>query len=434
MLRHSRHNERGILVDTSSELQTGSSDHASAVFAGFLGWTLDAFDFFIVTLCVPAIAKTYHVAPKQILLTISLTLFMRPLGAFIFGLVADRYGRRRPMMINLVFYSSMSILSGLSPTYSTFLICRILFGIGMGGEWGVGASLAMEKVPPRLRGMLSGLLQEGYAVGSLLASGAYFFIYPRFGHWQPLFWIGGLPALLAVFIRFRVKESEVWQRSKKNSWSDLGKTLVGHQKLFFAVFFLMLMMNLASHGTQDIFPTFLETVMHYSPKLKAGVVAVSNVGAIVGGVLVGLLSDKIGRRKAMVGSLLLATLAIPLWAYAPNLIVLLIGAFMIQFHGAGSMGRDPGSYQRTITRLGARIFTGICISVWRGDRRVCQLFRRCVEGAYVSQPGDGGDGAGCLPACGIGREPWEREQGHRVWATRKSARVAGELARRWLRR
>jgi SHS family lactate transporter-like MFS transporter len=329
------------MAETSTELQAGASDHASAVLAGFLGWTLDAFDFFIVTLCRGAIAKTYGVTGPQITLTISLTLAMRPVGAFLFGLLADRYGRRRPMMINLVFYSCMSVLSGLAPTYFLFVVCRVLFGIGMGGEWGVGASLAMEKVPPNWRGVLSGLLQEGYATGALLAAGAYYFLFPYFGHWQPLFWIGGFPAILAVFIRFRVKESEVWKKTKQESWAGLGRALAAHRWLFVSIFVLMLMMNLTSHGTQDLFPTFLQEQLHFSVKGSAAVTAVSNLGAIVGGVVVGLLSDRIGRRKAMVGSLLLAMLMIPMWAYAPNTAVLLVGAFFIQFMVQGAWGVIP---------------------------------------------------------------------------------------------
>ena len=221
--------------------------------AGFLGWTLDAFDFFLVTLCLPAIAETFQVEKKDIALTIALTLAMRPVGAFIFGLLADRYGRRKPLMINLVFYSALSIASGFAPTFAWFVVFRVLFGIGMGGEWGVGASLAMEKVPPKWRGILSGLLQEGYAVGSLLASGAYFFIFPHHG-WRPLFVIGGAPAVLALFIRFRVKESEVWRKSKSESWSNLGGAIASHWRLFLGLTLLMWMMNLASHGTQDMFP------------------------------------------------------------------------------------------------------------------------------------------------------------------------------------
>jgi SHS family lactate transporter-like MFS transporter len=205
----------------------------------------------------------------------------------------------------------------------------------------VGASLAMEKVPPKWRGLLSGLLQEGYATGSLLASGAYFLIYPRFHQWQPLFWLGGLPALLALFIRFRVKESAVWQKTKRDNWSQLGKALLAHWRLFLTIFLLMLMMNLASHGTQDIFPTFLKDELHFAPTRVAAVVAFSNLGAILGGVAVGLLSDKIGRRRAMVLSLLLAMLMIPMWSHAPNLAVLLTGAFLIQFMVQGAWGVIP---------------------------------------------------------------------------------------------
>src|SRR5256714_12202195 len=173
------------------------SDHRAAVTAGFLGWTLDAFDFFLVVFTLTAIGEEFHKSDVEMALTLTLTLAFRPVGAFIFGLMADRYGRRLPLMIDLVFFSIIEVLSGLAPNYTTFLILRALFGIGMGGEWGVGASLAMEKVPPRLRGVLSGLLQEGYAVGYLLAAACYFFIFPRWG-WRPLFFIGGLPALLTL--------------------------------------------------------------------------------------------------------------------------------------------------------------------------------------------------------------------------------------------
>src|SRR5258708_249489 len=186
-------------------------DSFGAVFAGFLGWTLDAFDFFLVVMCLTAIAKDFHKTVGEIALSLTVTLAFRPVGAFLFGLMADRYGRRLPLMLDLVFYSIVEVLSGLAPNYTTFLILRALFGIGMGGEWGVGASLAMEKVPAKWRGLLSGVLQEGYAVGNLLASFCYFFVFPRVG-WRPLFFIGGVPALLALFVRFGVKESAVWER------------------------------------------------------------------------------------------------------------------------------------------------------------------------------------------------------------------------------
>ena len=219
-----------------------ATDHRAAVAAGFLGWTLDAFDFFLVVMTLTAIAREFHRSDQAVALSITLTLAFRPVGAFIFGLLADRYGRRVPLMADLVFYSVVEVLSGLAPTFTSFLVLRALFGIGMGGEWGVGASLVMEKVPPRLRGVLSGLLQQGYAVGYLLAALSFFVVFPRWG-WRPLFFIGGLPALLALFVRYRVKESEVWQRSRAESWSGLGRALVRHWRLFLYLVLLMAMMK-----------------------------------------------------------------------------------------------------------------------------------------------------------------------------------------------
>src|SRR6058998_1395446 len=211
-----------------------------------------------------AIAKEFGKSDAAIALSITLTLAFRPVGAFIFGLLADRYGRRLPLMIDLVFYSVVEVLSGLAPNYTTFLVLRALFGIGMGGEWGVGASLAMEKVPPRWRGVLSGVLQEGYAVGYLLAACCYFFVFPVWG-WRVMFYIGGLPALLALFVRVRVKESEVWKKTRHETWGKLGRAIVSHWKLFVYLTLLMMMMNFVSHGTQDMYPTFLQRQWGFSP-------------------------------------------------------------------------------------------------------------------------------------------------------------------------
>src|SRR4051812_4763297 len=196
------------------------ANQRNALLAGFLGWTLDAFDFFALTYVLNDVARDFHRTRPDIALTLTASLAFRPVGALIFGLLADRYGRRLPLMLDLVFYAVVEVLSGLAPNYMTFMILRALFGIGMGGEWGVGASLAMEKVPPRLRGLLSGLLQEGYAVGYLLAALAYYTVFPRWG-WRPLFFIGGLPALLALFVRFSVKESKVWEKTRHVNWRDL---------------------------------------------------------------------------------------------------------------------------------------------------------------------------------------------------------------------
>ncbi|HMJ18236.1 MAG TPA: MFS transporter, partial [Gemmatimonadaceae bacterium] len=200
-------------INPTSLAHAAPRGHRAAVIASFLGWTLDAFDFFLVVFALTAIAKEFHKSDAEIALTITVTLAFRPVGAFIFGLMADRYGRKLPLMIDLVFFSIVEVLTGFAPNYTTFFILRALFGIGMGGEWGVGASLAMEKAPRARRGVLSGLLQEGYATGYLLAAVCFFFVFPRWG-WRPMFFIGGLPALLAIFVRYRVEESEVWERTK----------------------------------------------------------------------------------------------------------------------------------------------------------------------------------------------------------------------------
>jgi MFS transporter, SHS family, lactate transporter len=319
---------------------TAGNDHWAALTASFLGWTLDAFDFFLVVFCLTAIAKEFHQPDKAIALSITLTLAFRPVGAFLFGLMADRYGRRLPLMIDLIFYSVVEVATGFAPNFTTFLVLRALFGIGMGGEWGVGASLAMEKAPAKWRGFLSGLLQQGYALGNLLAALCYLFLFPRWG-WRPMFFLGGLPALLALFVRFRVKESEVWEKSKGESWSQLGGALTKQWKLFIYMALLMTGMNLASHGTQDMYPTFLQRFWNFGPVERSTISAISMVGAIFGGIIVGLLSDRIGRRKAIVTSLLLAIVVTPLWAYAPQVPLLISGAFLMQFFVQGAWGVIP---------------------------------------------------------------------------------------------
>jgi SHS family lactate transporter-like MFS transporter len=314
--------------------------HRSAVLAGYLGWTLDAFDFFLVSFCLTAIGREFHKSDREVAFSILLTLAFRPVGAFLFGLLADRYGRRLPLMIDLVFYSIIEVLSGLAPNFTTFLVLRALFGIGMGGEWGVGASLAMEKVPPRLRGVLSGFLQQGYATGNLLAAASYFFLFPHFG-WRPLFFVGGLPALLALFVRFRVQESEVWLKTRHESWSHLGRGILSHWKLFLYLAVFMMAMNLVAHGSQDMYPTFLERQWGFPVKTRAVITGISMLGAIIGGTLFGLISDRIGRRRAIIAALLGALLMLPLWAFAPTTALLVIGAFLMQFMVQGAWGVIP---------------------------------------------------------------------------------------------
>ncbi len=321
-------------------LESRPQGSAAALVASFLGWTLDAFDFFLVVFCLTAIAKEFGQSDGAVASSIALTLAFRPVGAVLFGLMADRYGRRLPLMVDLVFYSVVEVGTGFAPNFTVFLILRALFGIGMGGEWGVGASLAMEKVPAKWRGLLSGLLQQGYALGYLLAALAYPLVFPRFG-WRPLFFLGGLPALLALFVRFRVTESEVWEQSKGGSWGQLGSMIASHWKLFLYLTVLMTGMGLTSHGTQDMYPTFLERFWKFGATQRSVITGISMLGAIAGGVVTGLLSDRFGRRLSIACSLGGAILMIPLWAYAPQLGWLVAGAFLIQFFVQGAFGVIP---------------------------------------------------------------------------------------------
>jgi SHS family lactate transporter-like MFS transporter len=317
-----------------------ASDHRPALLAGFLGWTLDAFDFFLVVMTLTAIGAEFGKSDREIAFTLLITLVFRPVGAFLFGLLADRYGRRLPLMIDLVFYSIIEILSGLAPNYTTFLVLRALFGIGMGAEWGVGASLVMEKTPVGRRGMISGLLQQGYAAGYLLAALCYFLVFPRWG-WRPLFFIGGLPALLAIYVRARVSESEVWQRSRAASWGHLGRLVLGNWKLFLYITGLMALMNAVSHGTQDLYPTLLKRGWGFTTPTVVGLTALSMVGALSGGVLAGHYSDRLGRRRTIVIALLGALVVIPLWAFAPAVAPLALGAFLMQVMVQGAWGVIP---------------------------------------------------------------------------------------------
>ena len=314
--------------------------HRAAVLAGFLGWMLDAFDFFLVVFCLTGIAREFHQSDRAIALSITLTLAFRPVGAFIFGFLADQFGRRGPLMLALVFYSVIELLSGLAPNYVTFLILRALFGIGMGGEWGVGTSLAMEAAPTKRRGLLSGLLQQGYAAGYLLAALCYVLVFPRFG-WRPLFFLGGLPALLAVYVRYRVKESDVWRQTKQADAIDFVRVVAIHWKLLLYIALFMAGLQLTTHGTQDMYPTFLERYRHFGPSARAWITSVSMVGAIVGGILFGFLSDRWGRRRMIILALVGALLAIPLWAFGLSKLALIAGAVVMQLLIQGAMGVVP---------------------------------------------------------------------------------------------
>jgi SHS family lactate transporter-like MFS transporter len=335
----------------------------NALVAGFLGWTLDAFDFFILVYVLPQVAAEFHRSVADMTLTLTASLMMRPIGAFLFGLMADRYGRRLPLMLDIVFYSVVEVLSGLAPTYRTFLVLRLLYGIGMGGEWGVGASLAMESVPVKWRGLLSGVLQEGYALGNLLAAIAFWTVFPHWG-WRPMFFIGGLPALLVLFIRAKVKESEAWKAAPKTDWPGYFRAVGANWKRFAYLVLLMAMMNFMSHGTQDLYPTFLQRQLHFSTRATAVVSVISMFGAIAGGIVMGFYSDRRGRRRAMVTAALLALLLIPVWMFAPPVAAFMAaGAFLMQFMVQGAWGVIPAHINELSPRGLRGFFPGFAYQV-----------------------------------------------------------------------
>jgi SHS family lactate transporter-like MFS transporter len=316
------------------------SERFHAVTASYLGWTLDAFDFFVVIFLFDTLAKQFGVSKTAMVATTTATLFMRPVGALIFGLLADRFGRRVPLMCDVIFFSIVEVLCGFAPNYTVFLVLRILYGIGMGGEWGVGASLAMESAPSRMRGILSGFLQSGYSMGYLLAAIAARWVLPSLG-WRWMFWIGGVPALLALYIRTKVPESEAWQQHKLATVGEILKSTAHFWKHFLFLIVLMTLMMFLSHGTQDLYPDFLKTVHHISPPSVSDIAIFYNIGAIVGAIIFGQLSEFAGRRKAMVAALALSLVVIPFWAFGWTPIVLALAAFVMQMGVQGAWGIIP---------------------------------------------------------------------------------------------
>jgi len=331
----------------------------NAFLAAYLGWTLDAFDFFILVFVIPDVAKEFKVEKTAVTYAIFLTLAFRPVGAFLFGWLGDRYGRRIPLLVDVVFYSVMELLSGFAPTLTAFLVLRAIFGIAMGGEWGLGASLAMETVPARTRGLLSGILQQGYPVGYLLAAIVFRFVFPVLG-WRWMFFIGVLPALLSLFIRFGVKESPVWVQSQKaRATQNLGQSVKQNLGLFAYMAVLMAAFNFMSHGTQDNYPTFLRVQRHFSPDTVSTIAIIYNVGAICGGIFFGALSQRIGRRRAIVIAALLALPIVPLWAYSRTAAMLALGAFGMQFFVQGAWGVIPAHLSELAPNVLRGTFTGL---------------------------------------------------------------------------
>jgi SHS family lactate transporter-like MFS transporter len=315
-------------------------EQRNVTIAAYLGWTLDAFDFFLMVFVLKDIAAEFNTKIPDVAFAITLTLAMRPLGALLFGRLADKFGRRPTLMINIACYSLLELLSGLSPNLTTLLILRALFGIAMGGEWGVGSALTMETVPTAARGVVSGLLQAGYPSGYLLASIAFGVVYPFVG-WRGMFFIGVAPALLVMYVRAHVPESPAWRAMEKRPRPGLIATLKRNWTLSLYAIVLMTAFNFFSHGTQDLYPTFLREQHHFDPHTVSLITITLNVGAIVGGLFFGALSEKIGRRVTIFIAALIALPVLYLWAFSTTPLMLAIGAFLMQISVQGAWGVIP---------------------------------------------------------------------------------------------
>jgi MFS transporter, SHS family, lactate transporter len=315
-------------------------EQRNVTIAAYLGWTLDAFDFFLMVFVFKDIAAEFNTKITDVTIALTLTLAARPIGALIFGRLADKFGRRPTLMVNIACYSLIELLSGFSPNLTTLLVLRFLFGVAMGGEWGVGSALTMETVPTHSRGIVSGLLQAGYPSGYLLASVVYGILYQYIG-WRGMFFVGVAPALLVMYIRANVPESPVWKTMEKRVRPGLIDTLKQNWKLSIYAIVLMTCFNFFSHGTQDLYPTFLQKQHHFEPHTVSLIAITLNIGAIVGGLFFGSLSEKIGRRRAIFIAALIALPVLPLWAFSTTAVMLAIGAFLMQISVQGAWGVIP---------------------------------------------------------------------------------------------
>jgi len=312
----------------------------NVVIASYLGWTLDAFDFFILVFVLGDIAKEFNVANSVVADTLFWTLFMRPFGAFIFGWAADRWGRRPTLMVNVMLYSVIEFLCGFAPSLTVLLVLRAIYGVAMGGEWGVGASLTMESIPARSRGIVSGILQAGYPSGYLLAGILFGTLHHVLG-WRGMFMVGILPALLVLYIRSKVEESPSWKQMEKKK-GQFWQTLKAHWPLAVFVILLMTAFNAFSHGTQDLYPSlFLKGQHNFSDATVGTIAVVYNIGAILGGLTFGSISQRVGRKWAIIAAGILTLPIIPLWAFSKSPFMLGLGAFLIQFFVQGAWGIVP---------------------------------------------------------------------------------------------
>ena len=412
-------------MSLAAELRTLDRSQWSAVVASFLGWTLDAFDFFLMVFMFSAIAKEFHTNVAAVAIASTLTLASRPFGALVFGMLADRFGRRPVLMADILIYSALEFASAFAPSLTVLLVLRALFGFAMGGEWGVGASLTMESIPPKARGFISGLLQEGYATGYLVAALVFYFLFDRIG-WRGMFVVGLVPALLVVLLRMGVKESptfEAQQAEAKRSAAPrhglglliavslvalivaMGPALVGaldkgamlkwvylvdapialcglwvfrkHWRIALYAVALMTAFNFFSHGAQDLYPTFLGKQRGLNTQTVALLAIIANLGAILGGLAFGAWSEQIGRRWAIVIAAVLSLAVLPLWVFSHSLVLLALGAFAMQVMVQGAWGVVPvhlnelspsdqrGAFPGFVYQLGNLLASG-CV-VWQSQ-------------------------------------------------------------------
>jgi SHS family lactate transporter-like MFS transporter len=323
-----------------ADLKSLEPRQRSAIWASYLGWTLDAFDFFLLAFTLSAIASEFGTDVKSVTVAIMLTLAARPFGALFFGILADRFGRRPILMVVILAFSAFSALSGLAGTLTQLLVIRTLFGFAMGGEWGIGASLVMETIPARLRGPVSGLLQSGYPSGYFVASLVYFLLFDQIG-WRGMFFVGIAPALLVFLIRLHVEESPVFVARKETPRVNPFGELARNWKIALYMIVLMAAFNAFSHGTQDLYPTFLQKQHHFDTHLTGTLTAIMNIGAIVGGIGFGIWSERIGRKRAIIFACILALPIIPLWAYSTTPLMLGVGGFLMQVAVQGAWGIVP---------------------------------------------------------------------------------------------
>ena len=324
-------------------LRSLSGAQRHAFFAALGGWSLDAFDFFTFVFCLKAISSEFHTEVKAVSEGLFLTLAFRPIGALLFGWLAEKYGRRPVLMLNVVSYSAVQLATAFAPSLQMLLALRALFGVAMGGEWGVGAALALETLPARGRGFFSGLLQEGYVIGYLLASLVFALVFKYVG-WRGMFIISAASALLVLYIRFGVEESPAWRAGVSQRHAAPGTVWRAAREHFPMLVYLVLLMacfNAFSHGSQDMYPTFLQAQRGFSPAVTGTLAVVMNFGALAGGICFGALSERLGRKNAIVLATLLALPMIPLWLYSQTAVMLAVGGFLMQFTVQGAWGIVP---------------------------------------------------------------------------------------------